>query len=1491
MHMFNLRRRMVMSKMKSGLRRGGALVLSLVMIASIIPLIGISAKADTTYSVSVTNNDPAVLDVSFEAVSGTGEWINANQYQIPEGGSVKLIISSVDDDKSIYQANGFTYEGNGQYSIMYDEVNENKTLNASTILMDDTSNLKSLSVSAGSNGATVVNNITIPENTDATLYTTENATPSVKLSPSHTGTEDYYVSSFSVGIGDAEATQQNRGDYAVDGTTGEVTGNIPSITDNANVSVGYSLIDSQAQSGITGLTIPNSSLTGNTLYIKSNNTSVTKTDKNVSTGKYTYTDNYSISDGDTIDSFYVHNDVSTFATGTKNYQESNAISVVRDNVAPTVTIAGIEQDEYWWWIPGAIATVTIDVEDELSGVGKVEYSLNEDMSSATEIHKDAGKYKFTDYAVPDTGVTYWVRATDNVGNETKVKVDIKKDTEGPSINSLSVENKTSLWDKIFVGSRNIMVNFSASDLPVAGAGISKAKIVFEDGTDASEEINVEGKDGQNVTVSFDAGRGFDGVVKSGGSCDVSKFSLQVTDKAGNPNSWPLVVTSIDAEDKIVILDNAAPTATLSNLVNGKLKDNNSFCIKKDENAVFDVKITDQDSGIKTINVDVVNPDDYNDIKATLTQDHSGNPFAKDRDTDKSREEKYTFATSDLDNIPAYGGTKQPKYALHIIMTDQMDNTCEDYYINMERDMFAPEVTGVKASNVNPENINEHTEKSIYNTTRTSENYNSFDNTSMNIEVNATDNMTDVESVTIMNASGSVMTDVNGRRLEKIAPTAPGVFKATIPSYKGKIQVKAYDGVGLESIITTDKIITESAAIHNMENHINISLPQTDNRDINGNNLYNSDVPVNVTVTDTYSGIERVSYEVTSPYDSGANQSVYNVSGWAETRDNNIVTTKSGVINVSNNSNDINVKVTVVDKAGNVTSQDVKFSIDKNAPVFSVAYDNYTDNGFYNSARTAILTVKERNFDANNIVTAITNTDGVVPTISGWSGEFNFLNPDDSTYTAFITYSADGDYNTTVFGSDKAGNGGNVIANEAFTVDTVNPQVSVSFDNNNALNDKYFASDRTATITIVEHNFDAGRVSVNGRASYDGAAAAFPGVSGWSDEGDVHRAVVAFSAEGDYEFDVDVMDLAGNNSGTYKESSFTIDKTNPTITITGVQDKSSNSKDVAPIVTINDVNYDANGVNIELVGSKNGTSSLGGGFSDTNNGQVYTYGNFPAEKEIDDIYTLRARATDKSGNQFESFITFSVNRFGSIYQFDETLNQINGKYVNEPVDVVFSETNVDTLVQGKNKLNLSVNGQPKTLNAGTDYTVAESGGEGSWKVYTYTLPKELFKTDGVYIVSSYSEDNAGNINENTANDKNAIIQFAVDKTAPQVVFENLKDDESYNDQEYEARMSAIDNILLSDVEITVDGDKVETTQEGDEYVFTIPEKASKQDIKATVRDAAGNVTTETAEGVVITTNAFVRLINNTWAMVGIIAGLVVVGGVTTLLVLRKKKIIK
>lgn len=68
---------------------------------------------------------------------------------------------------------------------------------------------------------------------DATLYTNENSIPSVKLSPAYNDTEDYYLSSFGIAIGSEESEQQDRSSYIIDESTGEVTGNLPAITDNA----------------------------------------------------------------------------------------------------------------------------------------------------------------------------------------------------------------------------------------------------------------------------------------------------------------------------------------------------------------------------------------------------------------------------------------------------------------------------------------------------------------------------------------------------------------------------------------------------------------------------------------------------------------------------------------------------------------------------------------------------------------------------------------------------------------------------------------------------------------------------------------------------------------------------------------------------------------------------------------------------------------------------------------------------------------------------------------------------------------------------------------------------------------------------------------------------------------------------------------------------------------------------------------------------------
>ena len=52
---------------------------------------------------------------------------------------------------------------------------------------------------------------------------------------------------------------------------------------------------------------------------------------------------------------------------------------------------------------------------------------------------------------------------------------------------------------------------------------------------------------------------------------------------------------------------------------------------------------------------------------------------------------------------------------------------------------------------------------------------------------------------------------------------------------------------------------------------------------------------------------------------------------------------------------------------------------------------------------------------------------------------------------------------------------------------------------------------------------------------------------------------------------------------------------------------------------------------------------------TENGQTFTFSDFAHEQDVDDIYTLTAREIDFAGNETEQSITFSVNRFGSVYE--------------------------------------------------------------------------------------------------------------------------------------------------------------------------------------------------------------------------------------------------
>ena len=120
-----------------------------------------------------------------------------------------------------------------------------------------------------------------------------------------------------------------------------------------------------------------------------------------------------------------------------------------------------------------------------------------------------------------------------------------------------------------------------------------------------------------------------------------------------------------------------------------------------------------------------------------------------------------------------------------------------------------------------------------------------------------------------------------------------------------------------------------------------------------------------------------------------------------------------------------------DLAGN-QSENVSFSgfeIDKTAPKLSLSWDKTNANGYYNSRRTATLTVEDKHFDPAGL-----QLNGA--SVSSWSHNGN-------SHVATVVFDKDGEYSFSAKATDKAGNTSNAVESGKFTVDTLKPEIVVS----------------------------------------------------------------------------------------------------------------------------------------------------------------------------------------------------------------------------------------------------------------------------------------------------------------------------------------------------------------------------------------------------------------------------------------------------------------
>lgn len=991
------------------------------------------------------------------------------------------------------------------------------------------------------------------------------------------------------------------------------------------------------------------------------------------------------------------------------------------------------------------------------------------------------------------------------------------------------------------------------------------------------------------------------------AADISAIATDFVDNA-TPNAVIPTEVNSNIKDSSLMLENVDPTATIvpntpavADKNDATMDDNDWYA----NDVEFTVTTGDLNSGIREVIITINGTEVVKEI------------FYNDADTDTEIHEKiYTVAT----NAEGVERAQDGSYTVIATVTDNAGNvfTTEEYVIY--KDIDDPFITNFDFQATDyvegSENVVGENDEALVITT----DYGFYFKADTNVIITAKDVAPTAGIKSITYYTVDFTNNANGvKSAEKtVLVNENNQITITIPAnFKGQIYAKATDNV----LNVTDEFANPNSAIvetqdkHDAANydHIVFDKAGTSYTANDGTELYANDVDVTITVEDTYSGIREIEWSVVAPYDTDNNQSgkvtLNNdksvVEGtetdWTQVETEiNLVTKMQKTIKVDNNSNNIIVTVKMTDRAGNTTTDKIEFSIDKVDPNITIVYGNdevhdAENTDFFSTTRTATITVTERNFRASDIVFAITNTDKTIPTVNlkeaaTWTTSADSVDPDKTIHVATIKYEVDGDYTFDISYKDNAERPANTIETHKFTIDMTDPEVTVVYDNNSALNGNYYKADRIATITIKEHNFDPARVNVIGVATDNGATSTFPATSTWKNNGnDTYTATISYTADSKYSFDIEFRDMANNSIANYTPEEFYVDKTAPNLSITGVADKSANNGDVAPVITYSDTNFNKDAVTITLSGINNGKDlKYTGSYADIANGQTYTYANFEKVQSVDDIYTLTAKLTDMAGNETEATITFSANRFGSVYNLTG-LEDILTKYLQTEEDIVFTETNVDSLEREGIKIKLTKNGTPSDLVEGTDYTVEVTGGNGEWSVYTYTIKKALFADDGRYSIAIYSKDAAGNVNENIDETKAAEISFGIDKTNPVIVPIDLESGVQYAVDMKTVSIEIKDNLVLEGVKIYLNGKEVEYTVNGETYTFDIPKSNSKQDVKIVAIDAAGNEEPVEITEFLVNANIFVRWYNNTPLFVGSIIGVVVLAlGITGFIVFGKKK---
>ena len=432
--------------------------------------------------------------------------------------------------------------------------------------------------------------------------------------------------------------------------------------------------------------------------------------------------------------------------------------------------------------------------------------------------------------------------TDIAGNKTIDTKTICLDTHKPDVTRFNIEKKDALKIlNIFTfgnyGNGVIKVTVTADDLhsddgsEVPSAGLNEITLYV--GEEAYQTKAV----GSDDTAVFELPA--ETVLNEQKVYLDKKISATVTDNVGNQSEKTLVTTAnSNVKNSNLMIETVKPTITSVLSAEGYVGKNG--IIYNNSDTGVRIKVEDKDSGIYS-------------VKASVNNKELVNVSYPDQ---KTVTESYEINTKD-----AVINADTNSYDMVITAIDNAGNEYSKTQ-RVYKDITAPEILSIDMEAAG----NKEADGSV-SYTETDYGYYFVENTK--VTVTATDGSKEGDSG--VKEIHYYTVDANGTKSSEQIVQADAEGKVTFvvqAGFKGQIYACAYDMLNNheERYVTPSSLIIETAEQHAREKHIDFNKAAAASKDAKGNELYEKDVTVDVTVTDTFSGIRSVEWTVESPYD-------------------------------------------------------------------------------------------------------------------------------------------------------------------------------------------------------------------------------------------------------------------------------------------------------------------------------------------------------------------------------------------------------------------------------------------------------------------------------------------------------------------------------------------------------------------------------------------------------------------------------------------------